>query len=117
MKNELTKNYPEHAVYKSLSKNLVFNMSSLSNSLIISSMDIPQFLHQQQAFVSLSGLVIKFNPMKKLMIFVKLLDVSDLVHSYKVVLCFSKKDDYEHVLTSLSVGSYLWTASKGLYII
>ena len=88
-------------------------MSSLSNSLILSSLDIPQFLHQKQAFVNLSGLIIKFNPMKKLMIFAKLLDISDLMHSYKVVLCFSKKKDYENVLSSLSTGSYLWTAANG----
>jgi hypothetical protein len=119
IKKDLENNYEKHKPYPNLSDNLTFDLEPLSECMMISSQNIPQFLHQEQKFVQLSGLVIKFNPMKNHMIFVKVLDISDLVHVYKMVLCFNNKKNYEMALSTLKKGYYLWTApqSKNIYFI
>ena len=51
------------------------------------------------------------------MIFVKILDLNDLLHVYKLVLCFESNIIFDKVLDQLQLYDYIWTGLKGTYSI
>lgn len=123
LKKEIIHQFPENQPYKNQSNFLTFDLSSLSNSLMIPSLDITQFMHKKQEYVKLSGLVLKFNVIQNNIkyenshrnvkkIFVKLLDLSDFVHYYKMVLCFNNEKTFQEILTSLKKGAFFWTSEQ-----
>jgi hypothetical protein len=113
MRTDISEYFPDYAAYPSLDQNLLLDLSELSTSLMINPTDMSQYLHKKQIYKHLSGLIIKFNPLNNLMIFVKILDITDFNNTYTIVLCFKNTTVYENVLANLEQGNYIWTAKKG----
>jgi hypothetical protein len=93
-----------------LKDNLYLNLNHLCNDLLVNQTNIQQYLYGNKQYTNIGGIIIKINTMKNNMVFVKVLSLQDLIHSFKVVLCFENSNTFKKFNENVSKYDYIWTS-------
>lgn len=113
-KQQLSSDFSDSVCGNELKDNLCLNLNHLCNDLLVNQTQIQQYLYGNKQYTNIGGIIIKINIMKNNMIFLKVLSLQDLIHSFKVVLCFDNSNTFKKFNDNVSKYDYIWTTLESI---